>query len=71
MQNFKFDFLQKEFLEKKPKKIESVINTCVSLIKQHGKRWQKFHKNVILSLGGFKILYEEWNCLLETIMLLD
>ena len=38
MQNFKFDFLQKEFLEKKPKKIESVINTCVSLIKQH---WEK------------------------------
>ena len=29
---------KKWFLEKKPKKSETVINTCVSLIKQHWKK---------------------------------
>ena len=36
-----------------------------------GKRWQKFHKNVIFSQGAFKILYEKWNSLLQNIILLD
>ena len=67
MQNFKFDFLEKEFLEKNPKSLILVFH----LQNNTGKRWQKFHKNVIFSLGGCKILYEERNSLLETIMLLD
>ena len=37
--------------EKKPKIMETVINTCVSLIKQH---WKKIA--VISSLGAFTIL---------------
>ena len=45
---------RKWFLEKKFKKSGTFINTCVSLIKQNGERWQKFHKNGIILLGAFK-----------------
>ena len=41
------------------KKLETVINTCVSLIKQD---WKKM---------AFKILKEKRNSLLENIILLD
>ena len=34
-----------------------------------GKRWQKFHKNMIFLLGAFKILWERWNSLLENIII--
>ena len=41
---------------KKAKKSETVINTCVSLIKQHCKKMAEIQQKHDFSLGAFRIL---------------
>ena len=50
---------------RKEKKLETVINNCASLIKQHLKKIAEITQNIIFSLGAFKILQEKWNSLLD------
>ena len=47
---------QKMIPKKTLKNWKTVINTCASNKNSTGKRWQKFHKNMIFSLGPFKLL---------------
>ena len=55
---------------KNPEIFETFINTCFTEVKI-AETTKRFHKNVIFSLGAFKISLEKWNILLENITILD